>query len=138
MIPVSGRTRPITDRSVVDFPLPTIGRSEAGYQDIPGRWQVARAYCSPRGISRLPDAPGLGNVLVRAMMMSRQPSAVPGAMDRVLSPPLPTDMGILDWSRHTELMAAAYSYADAEIDAALARGDSAFSAIVETSRGRTG
>jgi hypothetical protein len=35
--------------------------------------------------------------------------------DLLLTPPLPPDMGILDWHRHTELMEAAHHWGQSEI-----------------------
>ncbi len=114
---------------VVDLPIPKLNRPQVTYDSLPGRWHIARAMCSP--FAALPRAPNLANVIVRSMMMSRQAGARPGPHDRVISPPLPTDMNILDWRRHTALMHAAAAHTDAEIEQRINGQDSIYRFIVE-------
>jgi NTE family protein len=60
----------------------------------------------------LPKAPHIGTVLLRSLMANRQDfERHLRPEDLLLIPPLPQDMGVLDWHRHTELMQSAYDWA---------------------------
>jgi hypothetical protein len=59
----------------------------------------------------LPAAPGVGTVLMRALMANRQDfERHLRPEDLLLVPPFPLDMGILDWHRHTELVDSSYHW----------------------------
>lgn len=113
----------------IDFDLPPAGISPIQYSTIPGRWQLLRSYLLPF-VGRRPSAPSLGNVIVRAMTMSRERTSELGDCDRLISPPLPPEMKVLDWSRHSELMTTAYLHAKARIEEELAAGDPVYREVV--------
>jgi hypothetical protein len=74
----------------------------------------------------LPRAPGVGSVLMRAMMANRQNfERSLREDDLVLVPPCPPDMGILDWHRHTELADLTYRWGMREIQRRMTEGHSA-------------
>ena len=71
----------------------------------------------------LPDAPGVASVLLRSLMANRQDfERHLGPNDHLLVPPLPADMGLLDWHRHADLVAATYEWTAGAIARAKADG----------------
>jgi NTE family protein len=108
---------------VVAFEVPQLERFAVDYRALPSRGALLRRLVLPFGHKPLPEAPSLGSVLMRSLLANRhgferhlQPS------DLLLVPPLPTAMGILEWGRHSEVMAAAYEWGLAEIDRIRAEG----------------
>jgi len=53
--------------------------------------------------------------------------------DLLIVPPLPEDMGILDWSRHAELMQSAYRWCTSELERIAGDGHPA---LAEARKGR--
>ena len=96
---------------VISFEVPKLERFDVDYRALPGRNQLLKWLVTPYMRGALPRAPGLGTVLMRAMMANRQDFERHLRSDDVLLvPPVPQDMGILDWHRHTELMEATYRW----------------------------
>ena len=115
---------------VVSFDVPQLERFTVDYQTLPSRKDLVRRALVPFRRVPLPDAPGLGSVLMRSLMVNRQDferHLTP--RDLLMVPPLPPDMGILQWSRHTELMQSAYRWAMAEIPRLQAEGHPALARI---------
>ena len=111
---------------VVAFEVPQLQRFTVDYRTLPSRNAMMRRALVPFGRTPLPDAPSLGSVLLRSLMVNRQDferHLTP--RDLLLVPPLPPDMGILDWSRHTELMQKACAWALDEIPRLRASGHAA-------------
>lgn len=103
---------------VVTFDKPLGERSTARYDALPGRRELLRHTLNPWAKSTMPDAPTAGSVLVRALMANRNHfETLLERGDWLLMPPVPGDMGPLDWRRHREVMEAAYRYTQAEIAA---------------------
>lgn len=103
---------------VVTFAKPLGERIKVDYSAIPGRRELLRHTLNPWSKSTLPDAPAAGSVLVRALMANRNHfETLLEPSDWLLMPPVPPDMGPLDWRRHRELMDSAYRYTRAEIAA---------------------
>lgn len=101
---------------VVAFELPELARVAVDYQALPSREDLLRSVLDFRKRRDLPSAPGLVTVLMRSMMANRQDFKRHLAADDVLMmPPLPRDVGVLDWHRHSELVDAAYRWAQAEL-----------------------
>jgi NTE family protein len=115
---------------VVSFDVPQLERFTVDYQTLPSRKDLVRRALVPFRRVPLPDAPGLGSVLMRSLMANRQDferHLTP--RDLLMVPPLPRDMGILQWSRHTELMQSAYRWAMTEIPRLKAEGHPALARI---------
>lgn len=94
---------------VVSFHIPELERFEVDYSTLPSRAELIRMTLNPLARGRLPEAPGLTTVLMRSLMANRhdfQRHMRPG--DALFVPPIPADMGILDWHRHAELVRNAY------------------------------
>ena len=94
---------------VVSFDIPELERFDVKYETLPSRAELIRMSINPLTRSKLPAAPGLTTVLMRSLMAGRDDFARQLKPDDVLLvPPIPTNMGILDWHRHAELVRNAY------------------------------
>lgn len=115
---------------VVSFEVPQLERFSVDYDTLPSRKDLVRRALVPFRRVPLPDAPGLGSVLMRSLMVNRQDferHLTP--RDLLMVPPLPRDMGILEWNRHSELMEKAYRWAMAEVPRLKAEGHPALARI---------
>ena len=102
---------------VVAFEVPQLERFAVDYRALPSRGVLARRMLLPFSGQPLPDAPSLGAVLMRSMLANRQAFANHLTEDDLLLvPPLPEDMGILDWGRHSELLRSAADWARGELE----------------------
>jgi NTE family protein len=96
---------------VISFEVPKLERFEVDYEALPGRGELLKCILNPFLRHLLPRAPGVGTVLMRSMMANRQDfERHLRDSDLLLVPPVPSDMGILDWHRHTELMDLCYRW----------------------------
>jgi NTE family protein len=101
---------------VVSFTVPKLERFDVDYATLPGRSDLLKRMVTPWLRRTLPAAPGVGTVLMRAMMANQQEfDRHLRPEDLLMVPPVPPDMGILDWQRHTELMDRTYRWAMHEI-----------------------
>ena len=101
---------------VVSFRVPDLERFEVDYDTLPSRTALLGILANPLRYKELPRAPGLHTVLLRSLMTNRQDFKRHLTRDDlVLVPPVPADMGLLDWHRHTELMETACSWAREEL-----------------------
>ncbi|MEZ5818721.1 MAG: patatin-like phospholipase family protein [Hyphomicrobiaceae bacterium] len=108
---------------VVAFEVPQLERFAVDYRELPSRWALIRRALLPFSRHPLPEAPSLGAVLMRSMIANRHEfERHLRESDRLMVPPLPVGMGILDWGRHTEMMSTAYLWGLEEIERA--RGES--------------
>jgi NTE family protein len=101
---------------VIAFEVPQLQRFSVDYRELPSRKDIVRRALVPFRHPPMPKAPGLGSVLMRSLMANRQDfERYLTPRDLLMVPPLPQDMGILQWSRHSELMKKAYTWALEEI-----------------------
>jgi NTE family protein len=101
---------------VVSFSVPKHERFEVDYSALPGRGDLLKRIVTPWLRGTLPAAPGVGTVLMRAMMANRQEfDRHLRPEDLLLVPPIPPDLGLLDWHRHSELMQDTYQWAVHEL-----------------------
>lgn len=101
---------------VVSFEVPHLERFSVDYRALPSRKDLFRRALVPFRRDPMPPAPSLGSVLMRSLMANRQGfERHLTERDLLMVPPLPPDMGILQWGRHTELMRKAYEWALVEI-----------------------
>jgi NTE family protein len=108
---------------VISFEVPKLERFEVDYAALPGRRALLKAMLNPFLRKMLPRAPGVGTVLMRSMMANRQDFERRLRPDDLLMvPPVPQDIGVLDWHRHTELMDRAYRWGMAEVARLRAEG----------------
>jgi NTE family protein len=114
---------------VISFSVPKPERFEVDYATLPGRNDLLKRMLAPWLRGTLPSAPGVGTVLMRAMMANRQEfERHLRPEDLLLVPPFPADMGILDWHRHTELMDRTYLWALHELARLQSEGHPALAA----------
>jgi len=96
---------------VVSFHIPELERFDVDYATLPSRAELIQMTLNPFTRHKLPEAPGLTTVLMRSLMANRQDFNRQLKPDDLLFvPPIPDDMGILDWNRHTELVENAYHW----------------------------
>jgi NTE family protein len=114
---------------VVSFSVPKHERFEVDYASLPGRGDLLKRMLTPWLRATLPSAPGVGTVLMRAMMANRQEfERHLRPEDLLLVPPIPPELGILDWHRHTELMQSTHLWALHELARLQADGHPALTA----------
>lgn len=114
---------------VVAFEVPQLERFAVDYRMLPARGVLIRRMLMPFATSPLPDAPSLGTVLMRSLLANRHGfDRYLSAGDLLMVPPLPSDMSIMDWSRHGELVASAHQWAMGEIDSRRMAGHPALEA----------
>jgi predicted acylesterase/phospholipase RssA len=102
---------------VVSFEPDVIRQNIVDYASLPSRGQFLWRMLNPLGRVRLPKAPNIATVLLRSMMVRRERLAdTLKSGDLLLSPPLPGDLGVMDWHRHLELSDLAYDYTARLID----------------------
>jgi NTE family protein len=96
---------------VVSFHIPELQRFDVDYETLPSRAELIAMSLNLFARGRLPEAPGLTTVLMRSLMANRDDfnSRLKGD-DVLLVPPIPANMGILDWQRHSELAERAYRW----------------------------
>ncbi len=94
---------------VVSFEIPELERFDVKYETLPSRAELIRMSLNPMTRGKLPNAPGLTTVLMRSLMAGRDDFLRQlKPQDVLFVPPIPADMGILDWQRHSELVRNAY------------------------------
>jgi NTE family protein len=82
---------------------------------------------NPFGRSALPRAPSVATVLLRSLMVRRERLAdALTPEDLLIAPPLPEDVGVMDWHRHAELTARAYDHTAKLLEDLRARGHPLF------------
>lgn len=101
---------------VMSFEVPQLQRFDVAYDALPSRRALVSAAMNPFRRNALPAAPGLMTVLMRSLMANRQDfTRSMGDEDVLVIPPVPEDMGFLDWQRHGELVELSYRWAQAEL-----------------------
>lgn len=102
---------------VMTFELPNLERFQVAYDALPSRGQLMREAVGIIRRRSAPKAPHVGTVLLRSLMANRKDfTRHLTAEDLLLVPPLPANMGFLDWHRHGELAAATREWATAELE----------------------
>jgi len=108
---------------VVSFKPPELDRFDVDYEALPSRTALMRLVLNPLRRDRLPEAPGLVTVLMRALMANRRDFLRELAADDIsLVPPIPAGIGFLDWHRHGELFQSASRWTRDEIAALAGKG----------------
>src|SRR5437899_1494114 len=119
---------------VVHFGEPAAEMFDADYAGLPGRLELIAAMLMPFRKKLLPAAPSAVNVLWRSLVAHQRYDTLPTApLDAVMRPPLPIEVDVTDFDRHTEIFLASYLWARETIAALEAEGNSAITAILGTS-----
>lgn len=123
---------------VVSLKPPELDRYNVDYEALPSRGELIRLVLNPLRRDRLPEAPGLVAVLMRALMANRRDFLRELEADDVsLQPPIPDGMGFLDWHRHHELSKAAYRWTCERIGSRAAAGLPPWFAAALSTRSRS-
>ncbi len=102
---------------VAAFHVPAHEPFAVNYEELPSRGQLLRKLATAKDRKQLGDVPMIGAVLARALMAQSQKfDPHLGADDILLVPPLPPEIGLLDWHRHGELKSDAYNWTTAKLD----------------------
>jgi NTE family protein len=105
----------------------TVHEDIVDYAALPSRGQMLMHLLNPLSWGRLPRAPSVATVLMRSLMVRRERLGdAMGSEDLLIAPPLPNDVGVMDWHRHGELSARAYDYTAKLIDGLRASGHPLF------------
>src|SRR2546430_2012480 len=119
---------------VVHFGEPAAEMFDVDYAALPGRLELIAAMLMPFRKKLLPAAPSAVNVLWRSLVAHQRYDILPTApLDLVMRPPLPLEVDVTDFDRHTEIFLASYLWARETIAALEAEGNSAITAILGTS-----
>jgi NTE family protein len=119
---------------VVHFGEPAAEMFDVDYAALPGRLELIAAMLMPFRRKLLPAAPSAVNVLWRSLVAHQRYDTLPtGPLDAVMRPPLPIDVDVTDFDRHTEIFLASYLWARETIAAREAEGNSAMTAVLGTS-----
>ncbi len=104
------------------------------YDSIPGPRELAVALLNPFSRRRLPQAPGILQVIMLGMLTNRRSDLPLGDMDILVRPELPEDLRFTSWERHNEVFLHAYRGVASWIDSRMAENDSKVLAVVGTAR----
>src|SRR5713226_3807900 len=123
---------------VVHFGEPAAEMFDVAYDALPGRLELITTMLMPFRKKLLPAAPSAVNVLWRSLVAHQRYDMLPTApLDAVMRPPLPVDVDVTDFDRHTEIFLASYLWARETIAALEAEGNSAMTAILSASNPAT-
>lgn len=118
---------------VVHFGEPAAEMFDVDYDALPGRFELIAAMLTPFRKKLLPAAPSAVNVLWRSLVAHQRYDTLPaGPLDAVMRPPLPLDIDVTDFDRHTEIFDASYAWAREAIAALEDENNAAIAAILAT------
>lgn len=101
---------------IIDFSIAQPNRYDVDYPSLPTRGALIKRALNPVKRESLPAAPGPITVLMRSLMAGRQNfKRYLRKEDLLLVPPIPADIGFMDWHRHNELFTSSYRWARDEL-----------------------
>jgi NTE family protein len=102
---------------------------------LPGRFELLASLLMPFRKKLLPQAPSAVNVLWRSLVAHQRYDILPTTpLDMVMRPPIPPDIDVTDFDRHSDIFAASYLWAKNTIAALEAEGSPALEAILSSGR----
>lgn len=120
---------------VVHFGEPSIVTFDVDYSALPGRFELLASLLMPFRKKLLPQAPSAVNVLWRSLVAHQRYDILPTTpLDMVMRPPIPPDIDVTDFDRHSDIFAASYLWAKNTIAALEAEGSPALEAILSSGR----
>jgi NTE family protein len=93
------------------------------YDAIPGPRELIAAMLNPFSRRRLPQMPGILQVITLSMLANRRPDLELGDTDILVRPDLPDDLRFTSWERHNEVFLHAYRGVAAWIRSRIAEND---------------
>jgi NTE family protein len=100
------------------------------YESIPGRGELAAAMLNPFSRRRLPQIPGILQVIMLSMVANRRADPQLGDDDLLVNPDLPGDLRFTSWERHNEVFLHAYRGVASWIRARMTENDPKMLALV--------
>lgn len=100
------------------------------YESIPGPRELAAAMLNPFSRRRLPQIPGILQVIMLSMVANRRPILQLGDDDILIKPDLPEDLRFTNWERHNEVFLHAYRGVGSWIRARTAENDRKVLALI--------
>jgi NTE family protein len=120
---------------VVHFGEPSIVTFDVDYSALPGRFELLASLLMPFRKKLLPQAPSAVNVLWRSLVAHQRYDILPTTpLDMVMRPPIPPDIDVTDFDRHSDIFAASYLWAKNTIAALEAEGSPALEAILSSGK----
>jgi NTE family protein len=120
---------------VVHFGEPATETFDVDYAALPGRLELIAAMLMPFRKKLLPAAPSAVNVLWRSLVAHQRYDILPTTpLDMVMRPPIPPEIDVTDFDRHTDIFYASYLWARDAIAAMEAEGNSAIAAILSSGK----
>src|SRR5882757_5180580 len=120
---------------VVHFGEPANETFDVDYAALPGRLELIAAMLLPFRKKLLPAAPSAVNVLWRSLVAHQRYDILPTTpLDMVMRPPIPPEIDVTDFDRHTDIFYASYLWARDAIAALEAEGNPAIAAILASGK----
>lgn len=96
---------------VVSFEVPEFEQFPVDYRLLPGRGKLLGNLLKPIRNKAQRNIPGITDVLMRSLLANRQ-SFYQHLTDKdvLLEPPIPSNMSILDWSRHHQFLQIGHAW----------------------------
>ena len=104
------------------------------YESIPGRGELAAAMLNPFSRRRLPQIPGILQVIMLSMVANRPADPRLGDDDILIQPDVPEDLRFTNWERHNEVFLHAYRGVASWIRARMAESDPKMLALIDAAR----
>lgn len=102
------------------------------YDSIPGASELAVRLLNPFGRAGLPKVPSMIQVITASMLAHRPQEIALGERDVLISPPVSSAIGFMDWSRHSELFFETCDWTRRWIEERLRESDPALLAMLGT------
>jgi NTE family protein len=100
------------------------------YDSIPGPRQLAAAMLNPFSRRKLPQVPGILQVIILSMLANRSADLQLGDTDILIRPELPANLRYTNWERHNQTFQHAYRGTAAWIQTGMAEKDARLGAVI--------
>jgi NTE family protein len=104
------------------------------YDSIPGRRELIAAMLNPFSRRRLPQMPGILQVITLSMLANRRPDLELADTDILVKPDLPGDLRFTSWERHNEVFLHTYRGVAAWIRNRIAENDPKVLMLIDATR----
>jgi NTE family protein len=104
------------------------------YDSIPGPRELIAAMLNPFSRRRLPQMPGILQVITLSMLANRRPDLELGDTDILVKPDLPDDLRFTSWERHNEVFLQTYRGVAAWIRGRIAENDPKVLMLIDGAR----
>jgi len=120
---------------VVHFGEQAIETFDVDYAALPGRFELLASMLVPFRKRLFPSAPSAVNVLWRSLVAHQRYDILPTTpLDVVMRPPIPADIDVTDFDRHTDIFNASYLWARSAIAELEAEASPALEALLSNGK----